>query len=151
MTQNEASTLLMELTTIYPTTKIGYETAKVWSDHLPDLSLTRAKELVREWLESDAGDKAPKLDYFVKGGRVSAGGSKTFWANTPIVYHVEFGALMDQEGREYGDPDLAGEYKNGPTPYEILNSRGERIQWMDERGYIHNGRGVFFKVEKETA
>ena len=150
MTQNEASVFLMELTTIYPTLKIGYETAKVWSDHLPDLSLEKAKDLLDKWLEGENGDKAPKLDYFVKGGKIRSGGGKTVWANVPIVFHVEFGALIDQEGREYADPGALGPYRNGSAPYEVYNSEGERIQWMDERGYIHNGRGTFFKIQKEA-
>lgn len=150
MTQSEASALLAELMTIYPTMKIGYDTAKVWSDHLPDLSPARARDLLDKWLDSESGDKAPKLDYFVKGRKTSAGGSAVFWANTPIVYHVEFGALLDQNGREYADPGALGEYRNGSAPYEIFNCNNERIQWMDERGYIHNGRGTFFKVEKEA-
>ena len=77
MTQNEASVFLMELTTIYPTLKIGYETAKVWSDHLPDLSLEKAKDLLDKWLDSEAGDKAPKLDFFVKGGKIRSGGERS--------------------------------------------------------------------------
>lgn len=151
MTFEETKELLVEIYNLYPSFRItGTDMIQAWGRRLTTISKDRAFELLDEWLEGAKSDYPPKVDFFIKG-RNTENTKKAFWTDKPIVFHVEHGFLLDQDGREYGDPDLTGEYKDGSAPYEILNSRGERIQWMDQRGYIHNGRGVFFKVEKETA
>lgn len=151
MTFTETKDFLVEIVGIYPNFRIMDGTVKAWADRLPDLSPEKAGELLDKWLEGDDGSYPPKLDYFIKGKKPTPTKS-TFWSNQPVIFHVgtglQRGTLLDQENREYCDPDAQGDYYLDTTG-NIRNCNGELVQWMDERGYIHNSRGVFFRVPKK--
>lgn len=149
MTFAETRDFLVAIVGVYPNFKVMDGTPKAWAERLKDCPPQKAMELLDKWIESDDSKYAPQLDYFVKGQKekklVNA-----MWSNKPLIFHVGTGllrgTLLDQEEREYGSRTALGDYRAGSEPYEIYDSNGERIQWMDERGYIHNGRGVFFKA-----
>lgn len=155
MTFAETRDFLVEIVGIYPKFKVMDGTVKAWADRLTACTPEKAKELLDKWITGDDSMYPPQLDYFVKGQNPVKVG-KAFWSDEPIIYHVGTGllrgTLLDQYEREYGDPDALGDYRQDQFG-RIFDCNDHLIQWIDERGAIHNGRGVFtpedFKREEE--
>lgn len=157
MTFAETKEFLREIVGIYTNFKVMDGTVAAWAARLSDCTPEKARELLDRWIESDQSKYAPQLDYFVKGQKPTKI-SKAVWSDKPVIYHVGLrlhevpegvevsrigrGCLFDQHGREYGDPDAQGDYREDGFG-RIFDCNGHLIQYMDDRGYIHNGRGVW--------
>lgn len=157
MTFAETKDLLAEIVGLYPNFKVMDGTIKAWNDRLQTCTREKAKELLDKWLESDDSRYAPQLDYFVKGQKPTKI-SKAVWSDKPVIYHVGLrphevpegcevhwigrGCLFDQYGREYGDPDAQGDYREDRFG-RIFDCNGHLIQYIDDGGRVHNGRGIW--------
>lgn len=126
MTRDEAKALLMDIVAIYPKFQTANGTIDAWTSRLMAMTSERGQQLLDKWLAGEKGDFPPTLSYFVNG----AAEVKIKYAKSdePVTYHIsKVGDLVDQEGREYGNP-----YTDKPYYYDemgrICNGLGQVVQ-----------------------
>lgn len=125
MNREEIKDLMNEVHKVYPRFEIGQGTIDAWADRLKDVPYKKAMHALDKHIDSDRGDYAPTLAYFIKASRTV---EQTFFMDmSPRHYHIERGILVDDDGYEFWNTDNEPYYYNDMGHICRKNAEGEEI------------------------